>query len=148
MWDVSLSLSIIYIYIYRCNNYVGCLFILLCCLQTSKVLRFATFCYIMRRRVEIPYRRLGTTYRSHLQGSRSPRGRPVSQTNPKSSGAIYIAVEASSHVYKIVNLKSCLHSRYIYMRCIRYYSITGIYCDYMFRPVNANFKASSRQFLP
>jgi hypothetical protein len=34
--------------------------------------RSAFFCGVTRRRVAILYRRFGTTYRSHLQGSRSP----------------------------------------------------------------------------
>jgi hypothetical protein len=37
------------------------------------VIRYALFCVMMQRLVVILYRRLGTTYRSHLQRLRSPR---------------------------------------------------------------------------
>jgi hypothetical protein len=36
-------------------------------------MRSALFCDVTQRTVVIPYRRFGTTYRSHLQGSRDPR---------------------------------------------------------------------------
>ena len=36
-------------------------------------MRSALFWVITQHRVVIPYRRFGTTYRSHLQGSRNPR---------------------------------------------------------------------------
>jgi hypothetical protein len=38
----------------------------------SSLLRSASFWVITRRRVVIPYRRFGTTYRSHHQGSGNP----------------------------------------------------------------------------
>jgi hypothetical protein len=40
--------------------------------SAAMLMRSALFWDITQRRVVIPYRRLGTTYRSHLQGSRSP----------------------------------------------------------------------------
>jgi hypothetical protein len=39
-------------------------------IQLRKIMRTELFCVITRRVVVISYRRFGTTYRSHLQGSR------------------------------------------------------------------------------
>jgi hypothetical protein len=41
--------------------------------SAAMLMRSALFCGITQRRVVILYRRFGTTYRSHLQASRSPR---------------------------------------------------------------------------
>jgi len=41
-------------------------------LQRRSALRTAFFCDIKQRIVVLPYRRLGRTYRSHLQGSSNP----------------------------------------------------------------------------
>lgn len=40
-------------------------------------MRYALFCDIAQHRVVIMYRHFGTTYRPHLQGSRSPRRYPL-----------------------------------------------------------------------
>jgi hypothetical protein len=42
-------------------------------IKQVNTLKYALLCYITQRVVVIPYRRLGTTYRSHLQGLRNPR---------------------------------------------------------------------------
>jgi len=71
-----------------------------------------------QRRMLIPYRRFGTTYRSHLQGSRISRRKPLFLDflqrrygitslryikSQKSAGLPYIAAEAYSHASKSFN---------------------------------------------
>jgi hypothetical protein len=49
--------------------------------SVSSILRSALFRGITQRRVVILYRRFGTTYLSHLRGSRSPRRVPTFRNN-------------------------------------------------------------------
>ena len=53
-----------------CTEETGNLHIFMISGFRREVMRSALFCYIMQRMVAIPYRRFGTTYRSHFQGSR------------------------------------------------------------------------------
>jgi hypothetical protein len=41
--------------------------------SAAMLMKYALFWDIAQSRVAIPYRRFGTTYRSHLQGSRNPK---------------------------------------------------------------------------
>jgi len=52
--------------------------------EKTKNMRFALFWDFTQRRMAGPYRRCGTTYRSHLQGSRTawPYRRDVGTTLP------------------------------------------------------------------
>jgi hypothetical protein len=64
-------------------------FLILISGSAAMFMRSALFWEIMERRAVIVYRRFGTKYRSHLQGSRSPR-----RTNiPEERRFIYIAAK-------------------------------------------------------
>jgi hypothetical protein len=73
---------------------------------TLKNLRSALLCDITERRVVILYRRFGTTYRSHLQGSRSPIRCSETSVKDCHSTLRNITEECRCHQHRGESLKS------------------------------------------
>ena len=71
--------------------------------------RYAIFYDIMQRRVVIPYRRFGTTYRSQNVGTQLSFCRVISLE------------DRISHLYRDGRLKSCTLHYYYYQHCCYYY---------------------------
>jgi len=63
-------------------------------------------CDITQRRVAIPYRRFGTSYRSHMQGPRNPKVCSETAVRNHKSTLRNIAEQSKSYLHRGGNSKS------------------------------------------